>query len=45
LITPAEAEKTDGLALAAALTAARPLGKSEVERELLAFFLKASPSR
>jgi hypothetical protein len=44
LITPAEAERTDGLALAAALTAAQLLGKAEVERELLAFFLKASPS-
>ncbi|NUO47421.1 MAG: hypothetical protein HOV80_01050 [Polyangiaceae bacterium] len=44
LITPAEAERTDGIALAAALTAAQLLGKAEVERELLAFFLKASPA-
>jgi len=44
LISAEEAAKTDGLALAAAMTAADQLGKAEVERELLAFFLKASPA-
>ena len=45
LITPTEMENTDGIALAAALTAAHQVGKAEVERELLSFFLQASPSR
>jgi hypothetical protein len=43
LVSEAEAAKTDGIALAAALTAANKLGKSEDERDLLAFFLRASP--
>ena len=44
LITEAEAQKTDGVSLAAALTAASLLGKNEDARDLLAFFLKASPA-
>jgi hypothetical protein len=43
LITAAEAEKTEALALAAAMVAAAEVGKAELEREVLQFFLKASP--
>lgn len=42
LISEADAEQTDGLALAAAELAAAQLGDADVERELLVFFLQAS---
>ncbi len=44
LVTEAEAAGTDVTALAAALIASSELGKAELEREVLIFFLKASPA-
>lgn len=44
LISETDAERVDGLALAAAELAAAQLGEAEVERELLVFFLQASPA-
>ena len=45
LVAAVDPAATDGTALAAALTADGSLGKGELERELLRFFLRASPAR
>jgi hypothetical protein len=45
LVSSSEAAATDGTALAAALTADGSLGQGELERELLRFFVAASPAR